>query len=250
MERRNSLGISAGLRACTGGIQFVVTTPAVWPYAAVPVAIMAVLTCGLGALGVWAALQASHYFFGEANSAWGQAGSWLTTGLLVIPALVLAVLLGLGLAQPLSGFALEAISRHQERALTGKVLAPPSFIAAMFTGLRIGGFTLAATITVLGALFVVNLVFPPAAIVTVPLKIIIASWLLAWDFLDYPLSLRGLGVRERLGWARRNLSAVTCFGVAWTLLAFVPGSVLLFLPMGVAGAARLVIEDESFRGTP
>jgi len=34
--------------------------------------------------------------------------------------------------------------------------------------------------------------------VTVPLKIFVAALLVAWDFLDYPLSQRGLGLADRL----------------------------------------------------
>lgn len=244
LEHRGSLGIVCALRACVGGIRFIVTTPATWPYAAVPIGMMAVLTCGFSLLGVWGALQASHHMLGQTDSFWGHAGSRLVTGLLIIPALVLAVILGLSLAQPLSGFALEAISRQQERALTGTVGSPPAFTTALWTGLKMGLFTFAVGIFVFVPLFLLNLMFPPAAIVTVPLKIAIASCLLAWDFLDYPLSLRGLGLRARLRWARRNVLGVTGFGLAWTLLAFVPGTALLLLPMGVAGATRLVVEDE------
>ena len=47
-----------------------------------------------------------------------------------------------------------------------------------------------------------------------------------------------------LNWMNRHLGAVTAFGMAWTFLAIVPPIVLLFLPMGVAGATQLVIESE------
>ena len=42
----------------------------------------------------------------------------------------------------------------------------------------------------------------------------------------------------------RHFGAVTAFGAAWALLVIVPGIVLVLLPMGVAGAARLVVEAE------
>lgn len=243
-KRSSSLGIVSGLRACAGGIGFVARTPAVWPFAAVPIGLMTVLTCGFGVFGVWGAIQASHYFFGEAASFWGHAGSWLTTGLLSVAALVLAILLGFSLAQPLSGFALEAIVRQQERALTGKVVASPGSKAGLLASLKIAAFTLIVGGFVLTALFFVDLVFPPATIVTVPLKFVFCGWLFAWDLLDYPLGLRGLGVRDRLHWVRRNLGAFTTFGIATTMSIIVPGTVLLLLPMGVAGATQLVIEDE------
>jgi CysZ protein len=93
-------------------------------------------------------------------------------------------------------------------------------------------------------LFLISLVFPPAALVTVPLKFLLCGWLLAWNFLDYPLGERGLGAGASLSWMTRHFGAVTAFGAAWALLVIVPGIVLVLLPMGVAGAARLVVEAE------
>ena len=40
-----------GLRAFFGGVGFILGTPSVWPYAAVPAVIATVLACGLGGLG-------------------------------------------------------------------------------------------------------------------------------------------------------------------------------------------------------
>ena len=72
----------------------------------------------------------------------------------------------------------------------------------------------------------------------------IVSAVLAWDFLDYPLGLRGLGVRARLRWVRRHFGAFTLFGVLWAGLCVVPGVVLVLLPMGVAGATRMILRDD------
>lgn len=239
-----ALNVLDGVRAFTGGIRFILSTPSVWPYAAVPVAMMGILTCGFTILGVWGASEASRRLFGEGAGWGGQVGGWFTTGLLTLAALILAVFLGLGLAQPLTGFALEKIAREQERTLTGRTSEPPSFLLALFNSLKIVAVSVGIGGCVLTVLFVIGLIFPPAAVVTVPLKIVVCGWLLAWDFLDYPLSLRGHGVRARWHWVRRNFDAFTVFGIAWTLLLIVPGIVLLLLPMGVAGATQLVIADE------
>ena len=134
--------------------------------------------------------------------------------------------------------------RQQECALTGKVVASPQSKAGLLASLKIAAFTLIVGGIVLCGLFFVDLMFPPATIVTVPLKFVFCGWLFAWDLLDYPLGLRGLGVRDRLHWVRRNLGAFTTFGIATTMAIIVPGTVLLLLPMGVAGATQLVIEDE------
>ncbi len=90
-------------------------------------------------------------------------------------------------------------------------------------------------------LFLIGLAFPPATVVTVPLKLLVCGWMLAWDFLDYPLTMRELGLRARVGWVARHFGAFTVFGLMWAALVVVPGLVLLLLPMGVAGAAQLVV---------
>jgi uncharacterized protein involved in cysteine biosynthesis len=46
-------------------------------------------------------------------------------------------------------------------------------------------------------------------------------------------------------WVWRNVGAFTAFGLAWAGLVVIPGVVLLLLPMGVAGATRMVVLDES-----
>jgi CysZ protein len=106
--------------------------------------------------------------------------------------------------------------------------------------LTIGG----ALLTIL---FLISFFFPPAAVVTVPLKFIVCGWMLAWDFIDYPLAMRGVGLEQRFAWVGRNFGAFTLFGLAWALLVILPGVVLLILPMGVAGATQLVIADDEAR---
>ncbi len=237
-------GFAAGLEAVTGGIAFIVTTPSVWGYALVPVALMLVLTCGLGLLGFWGAARASGALFDETLGSWGQIGSWMVTVLLGLVGLLASLLLALVLAQPLSGFALEAIARAQELALTGQTAPAPSFLAALISGLKVALVTLVVGGSAWTALFVISLLFPPAVVVTLPLKFLVGAWLLAWDFLDYPLSLRGLGVRARLRWAGRHGATFTAFGLIWATLLLVPGIFLLALPMGVAGATRLAVAED------
>jgi CysZ protein len=105
-------------------------------------------------------------------------------------------------------------------------------------------FSLSVGGSALTVLFLITLYFSPAAVVTVPLKFLVWSWMLAWDFLDYPLGLRGLGVIARIRWVLRHFGAFTVFGALWATVCIVPGIALLLLPMGVAGATRLVLRDD------
>ncbi len=239
-----SLGALDGLAAFARGIGFVVVTPRVWGYALVPVGMMLLLTCGLGVAGVWGAGRASEAVFGAAPGTWGQVGSWALTVSLALVGFAVALLLALVMAQPLSGWALERISHAQERALTGHSGPRSSFLVSFLVTLQAVLVSLAVGGPVLALLFTIAFFFPPATVVTVPLKFLVCGWMLAWDFIDYPLSLRGLGLLARVRWVWRNGGAFTAFGLAWAALVVLPGVVLLLLPMGVAGATRMVVLDE------
>ncbi len=238
------VGLFSGLEAFGSGIGFVVSTPRVWGYALVPVAMLLLLSCGLIGLGIWGSYHLSTSLFGEDIGTWGLVGKWSLNLVLGVVAIVAALLVALSLAQPLSGFALEAIAHAQEVALTGRAAPKTSFVAnllsttkAVLVALMVGG-------TLLTILFVIGFVFPPAAVVTVPLKFIVCGWMLAWDFIDYPLAMRGVGLEARFAWVGRNFGAFTLFGLLWALMVVLPGVVLIVLPMGVAGATRLVVMDD------
>jgi CysZ protein len=237
-----------GLVAFCGGIRFVIGTPSVWGYALVPVGMLLLLSCGFLGLGIWGWHHLSSWLIGPDADLWRQIGYWGLMIAFVAPGFFAAVLLALSLAQPLSGFALESIAHAQEIALTGTTAPRASFFAALVStaiavvsALLVGG-------TMLVLLFLVSFFFPPAAVVTVPLKVLVCGWMLAWDFIDYPLAMRGVGLEGRFAWVRRNFGAFTLFGVLWALLVVVPGVVLIILPMGVAGATRLVVADEGATG--
>ena len=79
------------------------------------------------------------------------------------------------------------------------------------------------------------------AILRAPLSAV----LLAWDFCDIPLSIRGVSVGLRVSFVKRNVAAMLGFGAGLALLTLVlPCSVLFVLPAGVAGGARLVARIE------
>jgi CysZ protein len=235
------------LDAFTGGIGFVITTPGVWLYSLVPAFMLVLLWTGLVVFGVWGATGVSTYIFGPVSGTWSGIGKWTLIILLSLVALLVALLLALLLAEPASGFALERISQAQERKLTGH--APPTLplLRSIWLSTRAVTVAIVPGGVALLILLAVNLVYPPALVVTVPLKILVCAWMLAWDFLDYPLGLRGLGIVARLRWVGRNFGAFTLFGVCWALFAVVPGAVLMLLPMGVAGATRMVLLDDPAR---
>jgi CysZ protein len=254
MRQRNSvayvpgkLGLFSGLEAFGGGIGFVAGTPRVWGYALVPMTMLLLLSCGLTGLVIWGSHHLSTSLFGEQLGVWGQLGWWSLTISLSLVGFVVALLLALSLAQPLSGFALESIAHAQEIALTGYAAPKTSFFANLFSTAKAVSISLMVGGTLLTILFLISFFFPPASVVTVPLKLLVCGWMLAWDFIDYPLAMRGVGLEARFAWVGRNFAAFTLFGLVWAVILIVPGMVLLILPMGVAGATHLVVADDRAR---
>ncbi|HTU22790.1 MAG TPA: EI24 domain-containing protein [Gemmataceae bacterium] len=241
------LTLISGLEAFSSGIGFVVITPRVWGYALVPVAMLLLLSCGLTGLAIWGSHHLSSWLVGPNPGAWGQIGYWSLVIALAVVGVIVAMLVALSLAQPLSAFALESVSHAQETALMGSAAPKTSFFASLVSTAKAVAVALLIGGTLLAILFLISFFFPPAAVVTVPLKVLVCGWMLAWDFIDYPLAMRGVGLEGRFAWVGRNFVAFTLFGVLWALLLVVPGMQLVILPMGVAGATRLVVADEIVR---
>lgn len=241
-SQRPGIGFWDGIRSFIGGIGFIVFRPSMWGWALVPVVIATLLFSATGALAVWGGTGlADHALADLGTGAWATAGIWALRVVFWIVGLLLAFLVAITLAQPLAGFALDAIARRQELALGGRAWPDQPFVSSLLRSLRVALAALAFSVPLLALLSVVTLLFPPAAVVTVPLKLAVAGFAIAYDFLDYPLSLRGSGVRARAAFLRAHPAAVLGFGLAASSLLLVPGAGLLVLPFGVAGAARMVV---------
>jgi CysZ protein len=242
--KRSTLGLFGGMGALFEAVGFVVTTPAVWPLAILPVVVALVLAVGCAALGLWGATALADHLAAAASGRLAVAIAWVLRVLLGGVALLLSVVVAMSLAQPLSGFALERIARAQEKRLGGREWPEQATLPSMLRSLQVTFTALALGLPVIAALTVISIVAPPLAIVTVPLKFLTTALMIAWDFLDYPLSVRGATVSGRLRFVGAHFWAVLGFGVASGMVLLVPGVGLFLLPIGVAGATRLVFEQE------
>jgi CysZ protein len=215
----------AGAGAFFQGMAFVVTTPRVWPRAMVPVLVALLLFAGVVAAGVFAASRYTH-------------GVYVV--LLAVPAVLLAIVVALSFAQPLSGWALDGIVRAQRRELGLPELPHVSVAGTMLASAGSALLALLVGAPVIAALTVVGWAAPPALVVTVPLKIVVGALMVAWDLVDYPLAMRGATLRQRLRFAWQHFGSFLGFGLAATAFFAIPGLGLIALPCGVAGAAQLV----------
>lgn len=234
--KRAALGFFAGVRALLGGVGFVVGRPAIWPWAAVPVLAATLLLVAAGALAIWGGGEIAARIASPDHPVYG----WALEIILWIVGLIVGFFVALSLAQPVSGFALEAIARRQERALGGREWPNQPFLRSTLRSVRVSATALAVTLPILALLAAITLVFPPASVVTLPLKLVVTGLGAAYDFLDYPFSVRGVDVAARVAFMRANIWAVLGFGMTAAALLLVPGAALFLLPFGVAGATRLV----------
>lgn len=233
-----------GLGSFAAGARFIVLRPRSWRLAIVPVLVAMVTTGLLGALSVWGAVRAAEALTDSLGRTWHGPAALLLEILLGALAVVVSTFAGLSLAQPLSGPALDDLTREFEEALGGEVRPDAPWLDSALRGLRVSLTSLCFGLPILGALALVDLVVPVAMVVTIPLKVVVASLLVAWDLFDYPLSQRRLGVRARVAWLRANLGAAFVFGMVGAAALFVPFVNLLVLPIGVAGATHLVVRRE------
>ena len=243
--RLGKIDLLSGVSSFFGGFGFIVTTPSAWGWALVPMAVAGVLFVGTGSLGVWGATALYHHVVLGTQGTLGAIGASVLYVLLLAVAVVLAFVVACALAQPISGFALEALAKKQERALgqEPRIVNEP-LLASFFRSLRVTLVSLACGLPVLALLALVTVLFPPAAVVTVPLKFLVVSMMVAWDFLDYPLGVRGARVRDRVDFVGKNFGSVFVFGLLSALVLLIPGVGLIVLPAGVCGATRLLVRSE------
>jgi CysZ protein len=161
-----------------------------------------------------------------------------------VPVVLVALLVALALAQPLSGWALDGIVRMQREALGLPPLPELPMGRAALSSLVASLVALALGVPLLVLLTVLGWMVPPAAVVTIPAKIVVGALLLGWNLVDYPLALHGATLGDRLRWSGKHLLALLGFGLSAALLFGVPGFGLLALPCGVAGAARLTASEK------
>ena len=237
-----------GFTSLVHSVRFLWRTPGTWSLAAVPVLIHTALSVAAVTLAVLYAprlidgpIAPFTVWLTEHVGAWGVGMlRWLLSAALAVFGLVTA----LWLTPPLSAPALERLILMRERDLG---VAPRvgvglwrEFVCAL-TAQLVG---LALIAPVWFVLWSLTLLLPSLAPVTVPLKFLAFAWLMAFSLLDYPLSLRGMPMRERFSLMRRGLFAVFGFGAAMSMLFAIPFLGLFVLPIAVVAATELAVALE------
>lgn len=218
------------------------SSPGLWRFALVPmVALVTLSACGVGLVTWFGVPQVLHAVVTRAPQAWyTRAGSVALATVLWLVGCALVLFLSWVITPVLCSPALEAIVQRVESALGAPPRPQLSFWASLSCGLRAQLTGLGMLVPIGALLWVLGLIIPLLAPMLLPAKLLVVAFGLAWNLLDYPLTLRGVPARERVRFIRRHWSAVAGFGLGFALLFWLPLGAVLLLPLGVIGATRLV----------
>lgn len=243
-EKAPRPGFFTGVLAPFQGLFFILSNSSTWLRALIPALVFTILLFICSTSGVWAMHLATNHLIEHQASRWARFGVWLLRIVLYIVVICLSLIIAMITAQPISSPALESLVRSQERALKYPNRPEEAFCASVWRSIRIALISLLISFAIFFVLTLIELFAPPAVVITTPLKFITTGLVLAYDIIDYPLSLHMLGVRERTPWFRHYLWAILGFGLSMEILFLIPGAFLLLLPAGVCGATRLVVAAE------
>jgi CysZ protein len=215
--------------------------PGVRLYVFVPLLINALLFAGAIVFGAGAVGDLSSQL--SSQWAWADWVVWLLWPLFIAVVLlvgffffsVIANLLG----APFNGFLSEAV----ERSLTGT--APPG------SGLTLPGEIVEALRTEAGKFLyfgsravplLVLFLIPFVQVVAPFLWVLLGAWMMALEYLEYPLNNHGRLFPEVRALLRQRRGLALGFGAAVLLLTLIPVLNFVAMPVAVAGATRLCVE--------
>jgi len=237
-------GFLSGVMAPFQGFSFILTHPSTWTRALVPAFIFTILLLIFAIPGMWGMYLFTNHLIHQYTSRWAHYGIYLLRIVLYIVAMFLSLILAFTTAQPLSASALESLVRAQERQLKYPNRPEESFCASVWRGVRVAIISIIASFCIFTVLTLTEFFFPPAVIITTPLKFITTAFIIAYNIIDYPLSLHLFGVRERTPWFKHYIWSTLGFGLAMEVIFLIPGAFFLLLPSGVCGATILVVAAE------
>jgi CysZ protein len=219
------------MRFFFAGLRMLIRHPALLALSLIPIALTVVLLLSLALGCAWLIGQLFSEMLGNELRLLAQAVIFLL-------ALLLGYFAYLPLARVLLAPFSEMLSRKAHAISKGtEYRSGFSWGRAIVEGLKLASLHIAIALAALA----LGILFPP---IGTPLSIVVAIFLCGLDFLDVPLSARGMPLGKKLGVISRNKSLALGFGAASYLMLLIPGINLLSLPVGVIGATLLTDQLE------
>jgi CysZ protein len=252
MARPSGLGFWQGASSVLEALRFILATPRTWPLSFVPLLVF-VLLAGVssGIAGSLFTAEALHNSrITSLLAPLGDWGPWVTGIATWLLAFLFGVLIALLLTPVLSAPAIERLVHLQETALGVEPREHASFVRQLLSGARAQLLPLLVGIPVLLGLSLVTFFVPPLALLTTGLKFAVTALSLAWNWFDYPLTLRGVPVKARLRLLARHWPTTLGFACGSALLLFIPCFTFFALPVGAVAATRVLARLEFHTRAP
>jgi CysZ protein len=228
------------------GMGFVIDHPRLLPLTLAPIATTVTAVLLLFSWAMQLAATLAHHWAG--GHGWlGRILFFLIMIFVVVPLGYLAFTAILSLsAAPFCA----ALSDRVEHLATGRPipnLGVGGTILEALRGILHALLRLTVYLVISVPLYLIGLFVPPIAPITMMLGMIVTSYFLAYDFLDYPLSSRKKGFAEKWAFVDENRAESLGFGAMVGLLLAIPALNMLVAPFAAVGAALLHVDVEKKR---
>jgi len=220
------------------GFRRLARLPKSYPFALVPALVFSVLEVGFVTLSLRVLSPWVHSAL-SGQGGWQNFGASALSWLSVAVGCVIGWFVAALLTPLLSAPALERIVGLVEADLGAPPRRALGVVGEFACGLRAAALGMALFVPPVLALTLLEFALPPVSIVTTPLKLGLGALGVSWNLLDYPLTLRGIGARERIAFVKAHAASSLGFGAAFALSFWLPCCGILLLPVGVAAATEL-----------
>lgn len=226
------------------GVAFVAQRPALWKYFAAALAINLVLFTLLIVLFIHYRTDLVAAIMPARSPEWLRATlGWFASILVLLAGFFLFTVVGNIIAAPF----LDAMTERMLRDL-GEALPPSRGVARALLRALVNQSLKLIFFGVIQGLLLLLLV-TPLAFLHPPLSAFLAVLFLGFEYIDYPLDARHVGVPARFAWLGRHFASALGFGTVLFAVLWVPFLGYLTLPLAVAGAVLLVHNIDSPRPT-
>ncbi len=231
---------TTGFKYVFSGFKLIVQ-PGIRIYVLIPLLINTILFASVIAYGS----NLLSDFLDSWSTAWWEWTKWILWPLFVMLSLAViffcfSIVANL-IAAPFNGFLAEAVESKLSNTMltdTGSIKAiPGEIIKAMKSESRKFLYFIIRAIPLL-LLFII-----PIAQVAAPfLWILFGSWMLALEYIDYPMANHGIVFPEQRKIMTIKKKQTFGFGLGIMLLTFIPVINFVAMPVAVAGASKLWVE--------
>lgn len=234
-----ALGFFHGVKTLFWAFARVGQTPRYWLYAWIPSAVLStLLVLGIAGIAVYASPALDSALSDVTRFSWlNRAFVWIS----VAGGSLMAILAALLLTTPISAPALERLVWLTETDHGAPPREPLGLIEEFWCGIRAQAAPLLWMAPAWIVLFLIDMLAPLLSPLTATIRALLAAIGVAWALLDYPLTLRGISIRNRFRLLRSAPLPVLGFGAAFALLFWIPCCGIVFIGVGVVGATQLLL---------